>query len=276
MTEAKRPITAGEMRAKPASGGIALRFEGVDFSYRDTPVLRGFSAELLPGRLTCIIGKNGSGKSTLIGVADGLLRPLAGRVLVGDRQVQGLSSKERARCIGVLFQQNGLPAATVEELVSRGRFPHARATRLDEEDFAIINAAIARLGLGDIRTRLVAELSGGQRQRAFLAMALAQDTPVLLLDEPTAALDAHASHDIMGLARGLASAGKTVGVVIHDLDLALRYADELIVVDEGRPVAAGTREAILAHEVISTVFRMRTVPVADAESGEEGFALFPE
>ena len=276
MTEARLPMINGDMQEIRVEKGLALRFDEVEFSYREAAVLRRFSAELLPGRLTCIIGKNGSGKSTLIGVADGLLRPSAGRVVVGGAEVAALSSMERARRIGVLFQQNGLPAATVEELVSRGRFPHARATRLSEEDFAVIDAAIARLGLEDIRSRLVAELSGGQRQRAFLAMVLAQDTPVLLLDEPTAALDAHASHEIMELARGLARSGKTVGVVIHDLDLALRYADELIVVDEGLPVASGLREAILADAVIRKVFGMRTVPAADPVSGEEGLALFPE
>ncbi len=275
MTDTMRPFSAAAMTVDAQGVGLALDFDGVTFAYRDTPALDDFSARLEPGKLTCIVGKNGSGKSTLIALADGLLRPAAGRMLLGDKDMAQMNSRERARLLAVLFQQNATPAATVEELVAHGRYPHTRGVRLDEEDVAAVEAALLRLELGNLRHRLVAQLSGGQRQRAFLAMVLAQDAPVVLLDEPTAALDAHAAHDVMQLAAELSQEGKTVGVVIHDLDLALRYANCLLIMDEGRLVAAGTREEIIEADVIPGVFGMRTVACEDAATGETGFLLFP-
>ena len=269
------PTRANGCGAAASLAHAALAFERVTFAYRAEPVVREVSFGLPAGELTCIVGKNGSGKSTLVQLADGLLRPRSGRVLLGDRDLAQVPAKERARGVGVLFQQYGVPAATVEELAANGRFPHADARRLGEADVAAVEAALARMGLAALKDRPLAELSGGQRQRAFLAMVLAQDTPVLLLDEPTASLDAHAAHEVMALARDLAREGKAVCVVIHDLDLALRYADHLVVLDAGRVAGEGTSAQMLASGVVQRVFAMRVVEVPDAQSGERGHLLFP-
>ena len=280
MTEHDTALTCESVAASSGGptvlAGADLRFENITFAYRSTPVLKDTSAIIPAGKLTCIVGKNGCGKSTLVQVADGLLHPAAGRVLLGGVDTRTLSARERAKRLAVLFQTNGVPAATVEELVAHGRYPHVQGGALGEGDLALVEECLELLGLVEVRHRLVAELSGGQRQRAYLAMVLAQDTPVLLLDEPTASLDAHAAHEAMVLTAGLAAKGRTVGMVIHDLDLALRYADHLVVMDGGRVVAQGTREEILDADIIRRVFAMRTEPHVDSTTGKVGYLLFPE
>ena len=203
-----------------------LDFENVVFGYGGNTLFNGLSASFAKGQISCIVGPNGCGKSTLAKLAMGLIKPASGRVLIQGRDVASLDPRERARRLGVLVQQQEAPMMTVRELAACGRFPHhGPLSRLDETDAQCIDETLSLAGVYDLRDRPLRSLSGGQRQRARMAMVLAQDTPVVLLDEPTSFMDAAACFDMMRLVRRVRERGKTVIAVIHDLNLALSVAD---------------------------------------------------
>ncbi len=208
-------------------------------------VVDGVSLTAEPGSVTTLIGPNGCGKSTLLKTMTHLLTPRSGRVCVDGRDLHSLSAKEAARTVALLPQHPAAPAGlTVGELVSRGRHPYRRFGR-GAEGTREIEAALERTGVAEFVSRDIAELSGGQRQRVWLAMALAQSTPVLLLDEPTTYLDPAHAVSVLELARELARDGLTVVMVLHDLMLAGAYSDHMVVMRDGRVMARGIpREAI--------------------------------
>lgn len=217
-----------------------LDFENVVFGYGGNALFNGFSASFAKEQISCIVGPNGCGKSTLAKLAMGLIKPASGRVLIQGRDVASLNPRERARRLGVLVQQQEAPMMTVRELAACGRFPHhGPLSRLDETDAQCIGETLSLAGVYDLRDRPLRSLSGGQRQRARMAMVLAQDTPVVLLDEPTSFMDAAACFDMMRLVRRVRERGKTVIAVIHDLNLALSVADAVFVMERGRLAAQG-------------------------------------
>ena len=188
-----------------------LDFENVVFGYSGNTLFNGFSASFAKEQISCIVGPNGCGKSTLAKLAMGLIKPASGRVLIQGRDVASLNPRERARRLGVLVQQQEAPMMTVRELAACGRFPHhGPLSRLDETDAQCIDETLSLAGVYDLRDRPLRSLSGGQRQRARMAMVLAQDTPVVLLDEPTSFMDAAACFDMMRLVRRVRERGKTV------------------------------------------------------------------
>ena len=188
----------------------------------------------------------------------GLMRPASGRVLIQGRDVASLDSRERARRLGVLVQQQEAPMMTVRELVACGRFPHhGPLSRLDEADARCIDETLSLAGIYDLRDRPLRSLSGGQRQRARMAMVLAQDAPVVLLDEPTSFMDAAACFDMMRLVRQVRERGKTVIAVIHDLNLALSVADAVFVMERGRLAAQGAPGEAAVHSAIEQSFGVR-------------------
>ncbi len=218
----------------------ALDFEDVSFGYKGNFLFDGFSASFPKGQVSCIVGPNGCGKSTLAKLAMGLVKPFAGRVLVQGRDVAALTARERARLLGVLVQQQEAPAMTVRELVACGRFPHCGPfARLGDTDRRRIDEALSLAGVYDLRDRQLRSLSGGQRQRARMAMVLAQDALLVLLDEPTSFMDVAACFDMMRLVRRVRDCGKTVVAVVHDLNLALSVADAVFVMERGRLTAQG-------------------------------------
>lgn len=240
----------------------AIEFADVSFGYGGAdaaPLLEGFSLEIAEGGVTCIVGPNGCGKSTTLKLACGLLEPSAGSVRVQGRDLRGLASKERARVVSLLAQQPAAAPMTVRQLVECGRFPHHGAfPKLTADDAELVLSALETCGAAPFAERMLAELSGGQLQRAYLAMVLAQDAPVILLDEPTAALDASASFEIAELMRTLASDhGKAVVAVIHDINLALSYADELCVMSNGRLLAQGSAEDERVLDAVERAFDVR-------------------
>lgn len=268
----------------------AIRYEDVSFSYKaGTLFMEGLSAAIPAGAVTSIVGPNGCGKSTLVKLASGLLRPAAGRVEVAGRDTGVLASRERARLMAVLAQSSRVPPMTVEALVACGRNPHLGwGGRLGPADREAVEAAMERAGVARFRGHDLHQLSGGERQRAHLARTLAQDTDLIVLDEPTTYLDISACHDLMALVRDLnRREGKTVAMVIHDLDLALRYSDFLVVMQKGRVVDAGPTDEVLASGAVGDAFQMdicphdRLCPAKD-EAGfkagaetDRGYVLYP-
>jgi iron complex transport system ATP-binding protein len=218
-----------------------------------TVALDGISCRIPEGRLTAIIGPNGAGKSTLLHAMAGLIRPEAGRVRVSGLDVAQARERERARLIALLPQSNAaVPRLTVRELVAFGRWPHHRG-RPTAADRRATEEAIARFDLGPLAGREVETLSGGQRQRAFLAMAYAQETPWMLLDEPLAALDPRYTRDIMERLRDI-SGERGVLIVLHDLSIAARHADWCVALKGGKLQAAGPKDETLTSARLSSLY----------------------
>ena len=247
-----------------------LEAEGVTLAYGDRVVVDALDLAVPPGRITAIVGANACGKSTVLRALSRLLAPSAGRVVLDGKDVQRLPTKQVARTLGLLPQSPIAPEGiAVADLVARGRHPHqgllARWTAADDEAVAEALELTDTTALAD---RAVDELSGGQRQRAWIAMALAQRTDILLLDEPTTFLDISHQVDVLDLLTDLnRRRGTTVVMVLHDLNLAARYADHLIAVSKGGVHAAGDPGDVLTSEVVEHVFGLRNRVVPDPVSG---------
>ncbi len=232
-----------------------IALDGATKRYNGQAVLDDVSLELGDVGVTALIGPNGAGKSTLFGLVGRLIRPDAGSVHVDGLDVAVAPSRELARTLAVLRQDNHIAARlTVHDLVEFGRFPHSGG-RLTIEDREHIDRAIAYLDLDDFRGRFLDELSGGQRQRAFIAMVLAQDTKYLLLDEPLNNLDLRHAVDIMRLLRRAADElGKRVVVVMHDINFASVHADRIVALRDGRVIAHGTPAEVMRPDVLAAVY----------------------
>jgi iron complex transport system ATP-binding protein len=237
--------------------GAAIRLTGVDVRYRDRLALDGVDLAIDAGERVALIGGNGAGKSTLLRVVAGTLDPSAGHVELLDQPLAGLSRMAIARRLGVVPQAAALPFATrVEEVVGLGRIPHEDPFRGPRPvDHAAIRSAIERVGIGDLVGRDARELSLGERQLVLIAMAIAQDTPILLLDEPTVHLDLRHQVAAMELLIGLNERdGMTVVAVLHDLTMAANFFPRLVLIDRGRIVADGSPTEVLTPARIRSVF----------------------
>ncbi|RLM52536.1 ABC transporter ATP-binding protein [Halorubrum sp. Atlit-28R] len=225
----------------------------------DGPVVDGESITAEAGAVTALVGPNGSGKSTLLkGLAD-QLAPAAGSVLVDGRALDSFDKKELARTMGLLSQESTSPnSITVEDLVYHGRYPHRGffETTTDEDE-AAVDRAIELAGCGHLRDREVGSLSGGQKQLAWIAMVLAQDTDVLLLDEPTTFLDLHHQMEVMEIIETLRDESEvTVVVVLHDIEQAARVADRVVALKDGAIRARGTPEEVVTEDLLAEVFEI--------------------
>jgi iron complex transport system ATP-binding protein len=234
-----------------------LGANGLSVAYDRELVLDRLELAVERAQLTAIVGANGCGKSTLLRALARLIAPRAGSVVLDGCAIRELPSRDLARRMGVLPQSPLAPEGlTVADLVARGRYPHQGLFRQwSRHDEAAVEEALAATGTGELRDRPVDELSGGQRQRAWIAMALAQQTELLLLDEPTTHLDLAHQVEVLDLLDGLvAERGRTVVMVLHDLNQACRYADTLIALRDGRVHAAGPPgdvvDAAFVHEVL--------------------------
>ncbi|MFJ2172843.1 ABC transporter ATP-binding protein [Streptomyces sp. NPDC087851] len=246
-----------------------LQARDVRLGYDGREVVAGLSVDIPPGRITMIVGPNACGKSTLLRSMARLLAPTAGRVLLDGKDIQAMPTKEVASVLGILPQSPVAPdGITVSDLVGRGRYPHQGWFRrwTAEDDTAVAQALLATDVL-ELASRPVDELSGGQRQRVWIAMALSQRTDILLLDEPTTFLDISHQLDVLDLLTDLnRSYGSTIAVVLHDLNLACRYADHLIAMKDGRIVAEGAPADIVSAELVTEVFGMRCSVAEDPAS----------
>lgn len=247
-----------------------LRAEGVRLGYHGRTISDQLSVDIPDGAFTVIIGPNACGKSTLLRALARLLSPESGRVLLDGKPITAYPAKEVARRIGLLPQTSTAPESIrVADLVARGRFPHQSLLRQwSEADERAVVAAMAATGVTELSARRVEELSGGQRQRVWIAMVLAQETPIVLLDEPTTYLDIAHQLQLLDLCRSLnRDAGRTVVAVLHDLNQAFRYADHLVAMRDGRIVATGAPTDIVTAELVREVFSLRCRIIDDPETG---------
>ncbi|RYG78494.1 ABC transporter ATP-binding protein [Yimella sp. RIT 621] len=249
---------------------MTLEARGLTLTYDKHTVVDGLDLALPAGQITAIVGANGCGKSTLLRGLSRVLRPHAGAVLLDGADLRSMHPKQVARRVALLPQQPVAPSGmTVVELVGLGRHPHQTAFRpRTRDDDRIVAEALEATATLDLADRLVEELSGGQRQRVWIAMVLAQQTDVLLLDEPTSFLDLAHAVDVLDLVTDLnRERGTTVAMVLHDLNLAARYADELIAVKEGTVVAQGGPAEVITAERVRGVFGLTASVVPDPVTG---------
>jgi iron complex transport system ATP-binding protein len=247
-----------------------LAAEHLQVGYDARTIIDGLSLQLEQGQITALVGPNGSGKSTLLKTLARLLKPSAGAVYLDGKAISGLPTAAIARELAILPQGPSAPAGlTVRELVEQGRFPHVGALRmLRQQDHVAIADALARTGMSDFAHRPLDHLSGGERQRAWIALALAQQTPILLLDEPTTFLDIGHQLEVLELVRRLnEEQGMTIVLVLHDLNQAARYAHRMVALDRGVIVADGPPSAVLTGALLADVFNVRAHIVADPERG---------
>jgi len=247
-----------------------LEASAVTLAYGDRTVVDGLDLDITPGRITAIVGANGCGKSTLLRALARLIAPTQGRVLLDGEPIASRPSKHTARIVGLLPQSPLAPEGiTVADLVGRGRHPHQRLlARWNAHDYEAVADALAATNTTELADRSVDELSGGQRQRVWVAMALAQETDILLLDEPTTFLDVAHQIEVLDLLAELGrTRGTTIVMVLHDLNLAARYADELVAMCEGRVIASGPPSQVLDAELVEQVFGLRSHVMLDPVSG---------
>ncbi|MFD0363244.1 ABC transporter ATP-binding protein [Nocardia sp. GCM10030253] len=253
-----------------SSDAHRLSAEDVTLGYGDRVIVDGLDIDIAPGVITTVIGPNGCGKSTLLRALGRLLRPRQGRVLLDGKAISSMKTKDVARVVGMLPQSPVAPEGlTVADLVARGRHPHQSWIRQwSATDEAEVMTALEQTGIADLADRPLDELSGGQRQRAWISMALAQGTDILLLDEPTTYLDLAHSVEVLDLVDRLHDdLGRTVVMVLHDLNLAIRYSDELIVMRAGRIVAQGKPGDIVDAGLLREVFDLEASVLEDPVSG---------
>ncbi|MBJ7329831.1 MAG: ABC transporter ATP-binding protein [Solirubrobacteraceae bacterium] len=249
---------------------MSLRADGLAVSYARHDVLRGLNLEIPPGQITAIVGANASGKSTLLRTLARLLEPKAGKVLLDGEDIHRLPTREVAKRLGLLPQSPVSPdGVTVGDLVARGRYPHSRMLRtLSDHDRERIDWALGATGTSELRERPLDSLSGGQRQRAWIAMALAQDTELLLLDEPTTFLDLAHQLEVLDLLEELHERdGRTVVMVVHDLNQAARYAHHLVALRDGEIHTAGAPVDVVDAGLVEAVFGVRCQVIPDPVSG---------
>ncbi len=235
-----------------------MELKNVSAAYDGVQVLFDISAVFPSGKVTVLAGPNGSGKSTLVKTAANILRPIGGAVFADGRPIAQMAPREAAKKVAYLPQVRDVPDLTVGRMVLHGRFPHMGFPRsYTSEDREIVEDVLLETGLWEYRDRSVRSLSGGQRQKVYLAMALAQESDVILLDEPTTFLDISHQLETAALMRQLARRGRTVVMVLHDLSAAMEMADQMIILSEGHLAAAGSAEDIFRREIIPQVFQIR-------------------
>jgi iron complex transport system ATP-binding protein len=250
-------------------GNARLSGTGLTLAYDKRIITENLDVAVPEGSFTVIVGPNACGKSTLLRALARILKPSAGTVVLDGRPIAGWPAKKLARTLGLLPQSSIAPEGiTVADLVSRGRYPHQSLLRQwSKEDERVVAESMAATGVQDLADRHVDELSGGQRQRVWIAMALAQQTPLLLLDEPTTFLDIAHQIEVLDLCARLHEEGRTVVAVLHDLNHAARYATHMIAMRDGGIVAEGEPAAVVTSELVEQVFRLPCRVIDCPETG---------
>ncbi len=247
-----------------------VHVQEVTLAYGDREVVARVDFRPMPGQITSIVGANGCGKSTLLRAMARLLRPRRGQVILDAHSLQSMSTKSIARVIGLLPQNPIAPEGiTVADLVGRGRYPHQRNFGgWTQQDFESVAGALDATRTAELADRAVDELSGGQRQRVWIAMALAQETNILLLDEPTTFLDIAHQIEVLDLLVDLnRERGTTIVMVLHDLNLAARYSDQLVAMKEGGIHSLGRPEEVINRRMVKEVFNVDSTVIMDPLSG---------
>jgi iron complex transport system ATP-binding protein len=246
-----------------------LHTRGLSLAYDSRLVIEGLELTIETGKITALVGPNGCGKSTLLRGLARLLKPRGGAVYLNFRSIHAMSTKELARELGILPQGPRAPEGlTVYELVAQGRYPHQGFfNQWSVQDEAAARAALDFTRMNDLADRPLDTLSGGQRQRAWIAMTLAQETAILMLDEPTTFLDLAYQVEVLDLLHDLNQHGRTIIMVLHDLNQAGRYADQIVALREGAVVAQGTPQEVITAANVETVFGLAAQVIADPVTG---------
>lgn len=243
-----------------------IELKTVSAGYGRNAVLKDVSVSFEKGRLTSVIGVNGCGKSTLLKTVLGML-PSSGGITIDGSKLGDLTRNEIARKIAYLAQGKNTPDMTVEQLVLHGRFPHlSYPRRYSKQDHEIAFAAMEQVGIGELAAKPLHTLSGGMRQNAYIAMALAQGTDYVLLDEPTTYLDISHQLELMKQLRTLADNGKGIVAVMHDLPMALTFSDRVVLLHDGRILSDDTPEGVCRQKTIDRVFRVAVKPSPDGRT----------
>lgn len=246
-----------------------LEAKDIVTGYDKKIVVDGIDITIPSNKISVIIGANACGKSTLLKTLARLIKPISGKVLIDGKKITSMPSKKLAQILGLLPQSPVVPEGiTVWDLVSRGRFPYQSFFKsMNQKDFEAIEEALEIMGITELANRCVDELSGGQRQRVWIAMALAQQTDILLLDEPTTYLDIAYQVEILDLLTDLnKKRGTTIVMVLHDINLSARYADYIFALREGKLIDKGEPEKVITSELIWTVFGLDCVVIQDPVS----------
>ncbi len=247
-----------------------LKAEHVVSGYDQKVIVNDVSITIPENKISVIIGANACGKSTLLKTLARLIKPMSGDIILGDNPLHTIKPKTLARHLGLLPQSPIVPEGiTVGDLVARGRFPYQSFFKgLSQKDYAAVEEALEIMGITELADRCVDELSGGQRQRVWIAMALAQDTDILLLDEPTTYLDITYQVEILDLLTDLnRRRGTTIVMVLHDINLTARYADYIFALREGQLVKEGTPDDVISEDLIRNVFGLTCSVIKDPVSG---------
>lgn len=247
-----------------------FRTEEIETAYDQTTVLKKLNVTIPSNRINVIIGANACGKSTLLKTMARLLNPQSGEVILDGKSIDQFPSKELARLLGILPQSPVAPEGiTVTDLVGRGRFPYqSMLGRWSKDDYQAVSEALKMMNITELADHNIDELSGGQRQRVWIAMALAQQTDILFLDEPTTFLDIAYQIEILDLLTDLNKKhGTTIVMVLHDINLSTRYADYLFALKEGKVIAEGKPDEMITSELIQQVFELNCTVIEDPVSG---------
>ncbi|MEH7349169.1 MULTISPECIES: ABC transporter ATP-binding protein [Gottfriedia] len=259
-------LTAAEIQSqKTIQTESRLWTENITIKYDNRVISRNLSVQIPDGSFTVIVGPNGCGKSTLLRTLSNLLKPSEGQILLDGKAITSYKSKEVARKLGLLPQSSTAPdGITVANLVAHGRYPYQSLIRQwTDEDEAAVMSAMELTNTSDLSHRYVDELSGGQRQRVWVAMVLAQQTPMLLLDEPTTYLDIAHQIELLELFKDLNQQGNTLVAVLHDLNHAARYADNIIAMKDGQVIAQGDPREIITAKLVEEVFGLKCIIIED-------------
>lgn len=232
--------------------------------YGDDDILKGVSLNILNNKLTVIAGPNGCGKSTLLKTISGIIKKTSGSIFIDNVDLSNISPLDRAKRIAYLSQNRSVPDIAVKNLVLHGRFPYlSYPRRYRAEDREAVDIALERMGIEGLRDKMVSELSGGERQKVYIAMALAQGSDYLLLDEPTTFLDISHQFQLLDLAKELCSENKSVVMVLHNLESALSIADSFILMDKGRLLFEGSVDDVYSSKLIDKVFNVEIKKESD-------------
>ncbi|WP_090990743.1 ABC transporter ATP-binding protein [Bacillus sp. OV322] len=248
-----------------------IKTEKLDIGYAGKIIVSQLNVFIPSGKITALVGANGSGKSTILKTMARLLKPESGYVYLNGKSIAEQKTKEVAKQLAILPQNPAAPEGiTVLELVSYGRFPHQKGLgSLNKEDHKVILQALEMTGMKEFASRPVDQLSGGQRQRAWIAMALAQETDIFFLDEPTTFLDMGHQIEVLNLLQMLnKEKQRTIVMVVHDLNHASRYAEHMIAIKKGEVIKSGTPSEVMAADIIENVFGVKSDIILDPRSGQ--------
>jgi len=252
-----------------------IKLENVSAGYYKIEIIKNINVTFEEGSITSIVGKNGCGKTTLLKTASNLLKPFRGKVTIKGRDILNIPNKELAKKISFLPQHRPVPNITVYDLVMHGRYPHLGFSRIPQKkDKEIVEISIEKMGLNEYVNKNVSELSGGERQKAYIAMNLAQDTDIMFLDEPTTFLDINHQLEILEVIKELKKMGKTIVMVLHDLNSALSCSDRVCLMEKGEIVVCDTPQVVFESGEIDRIFKVSSAQVFIGDEGIKQYVFY--